>query len=58
MEKALQEAMNAFDADEVPIGAVVVFEGKIIGKGFNQVEMLQDATAHAELIALALPQII
>jgi tRNA(adenine34) deaminase len=49
---ALQEAVKALEQDEVPIGAVVVFENKIIGKGFNQVEKLKDATAHAEMIAI------
>lgn len=52
MKLALREAQRAFDSDEVPIGAVVVYEGKIIGKGFNQIEHLQDPTAHAEMIAI------
>lgn len=52
MKQALREAQRAFDADEVPIGAVIVMNGKIIGRGYNQVEMLKDATAHAEIIAL------
>ncbi len=52
MYAALQEAEKAFEEDEVPVGAVVVFQNKIIGKGFNQVEKLKDATAHAEMIAL------
>jgi len=52
MKQALREAQRAFDADEVPIGAVVVMHDKIIGRGFNQVEMLKDSTAHAEIIAL------
>lgn len=52
MKLALREAARAFDRDEVPVGAVVVMEGRVIGKGFNQVEMLKDATAHAEMIAL------
>ncbi len=52
MEFALKEAVNAYDKDEVPIGAVVVFQDKIIGKGFNQTETLQDPTAHAEMIAI------
>lgn len=52
MKQALHEAMRAFEADEVPIGAVVVMENRIIARGFNQVQMLQDATAHAEMIAL------
>lgn len=52
MSAALQEAGKALEQDEVPIGAVVVFESKIIGRGFNQVEKLKDATAHAEMIAI------
>ncbi len=52
MFAALQEAEKALLDDEVPVGAVVVFENKIIGRGFNQVERLKDATAHAEMIAL------
>jgi len=52
MSEALKEAGKAFELDEVPIGAVVVFENKIIGRGFNQVEGLKDATAHAEMIAI------
>ena len=52
MFEALKLAEIAFEEDEVPIGAIVVREGKIIGKGYNQVEKLKDATAHAEIIAL------
>lgn len=52
MFAALQEAEKALDSDEVPVGAVVVFENKIIGKGYNQVERLKDPTAHAEMIAI------
>jgi tRNA(adenine34) deaminase len=52
MYAALQEAEKAFEENEVPVGAVVVKENKIIGRGFNQVEKLKDATAHAEMIAL------
>ncbi len=52
MKQALREAQRALDADEVPIGAVIVMHNKIIGRGYNQVEMLKDATAHAEIIAL------
>lgn len=52
MQQALKEAQKAFDADEVPIGAIVVMQDKIIGRGYNQVETLTDATAHAEIIAL------
>ena len=49
---ALQEAQKAFDDDEVPVGAVVVHKNRIIGRGYNQVEKLKDATAHAEMIAI------
>ena len=52
MRQALLQAQNAFDDDEVPIGAVVVINDKIIARGHNQVEKLQDPTAHAEIIAL------
>ena len=52
MRIALQEAQKAFDKDEIPIGAVIVHEGQIIGKGYNLVETLQDPTAHAELLAI------
>lgn len=52
MFAALQEAEVALEKNEVPIGAVVVYNNKIIGKGFNQTETLNDATAHAEMIAL------
>lgn len=52
MYEALKGAWAAFDAEEVPVGAVVVHEGQIIGRGSNQVELLQDATAHAEMIAI------
>ena len=52
MKQALKEAYKALDADEVPIGAVVVMNDKIIARGHNQVETLNDSTAHAEIIAL------
>ena len=52
MKLALQEAEKAFERNEVPVGALVVHKGKIIGKGYNQIELLQDPTAHAEMIAL------
>ena len=52
MHEALRMAMKARAADEVPVGAVVVREGKIISRAFNQVELLKDATAHAEMVAL------
>ena len=52
MFAALQEAEQAYEENEVPVGAVVVKDKKIIGRGHNQVERLKDATAHAEMIAL------
>jgi tRNA(adenine34) deaminase len=52
MKQALKEAYRALDADEVPIGAVIVMHEKVIARGFNQVETLNDSTAHAEIIAL------
>jgi tRNA(adenine34) deaminase len=52
MRDALRQAQKAYAADEVPVGAVVVREGKIIARAHNQVELLKDATAHAEMLAL------
>jgi len=52
MRDALREAKKALRADEVPVGAVVVRAGRIIGHAYNQVELLKDATAHAEMLAL------
>jgi len=52
MGEALRFARKAFAAEEVPVGAVVVRDGKIIARAYNQVEMLKDATAHAEMLAL------
>jgi len=52
MHEALRQAQKAYAADEVPVGAVVVREGKIIARAHNQVELLKDATAHAEMLAL------
>lgn len=52
MREALKEAAAAFEEDEVPVGAVVVYKNKIIGRGHNQVELLSDPTAHAEMLAL------
>ena len=52
MREALREAMYAADEDEVPIGAVIVCRGRIIGKGRNMTERLNDPTAHAEMIAI------
>lgn len=52
MMEALREARAAAAAGEIPIGAVVVWRGRIIGRGHNQTEMLHDTTAHAEMIAI------
>lgn len=52
MKLALQEAEKAFETEEVPIGAIVVMQNKIIAKAHNQVELLNDCTAHAEILAL------
>lgn len=52
MREALREAMYAAEEDEVPVGAVVVCRGRVIGKGHNMTERLKDPTAHAEMIAI------
>jgi tRNA(adenine34) deaminase len=52
MLQALAEARTALDNGDVPVGAVVVHDGRIIGRGHNQRELMQDPTAHAEMIAL------
>ena len=52
MSEALKEAQKAFDAEEVPVGAVVVCRDKIIARAHNQVEQLKDPTAHAEMLAI------
>ena len=52
MAIALREARKAFETDEVPIGAIVVIDNQIIAKAYNQTELLQDVTAHAEIIAI------
>ena len=52
MREALRQGQKAYAADEVPVGAVVVLKNKIIGRAHNQVELLKDATAHAEMLAL------
>ena len=52
MKQALIQAQKAFEAEEIPIGAIVVHNGKIIGRGYNQREQLNDPTAHAEIIAI------
>jgi tRNA(adenine34) deaminase len=53
MNLAYQEALKAYDDGEVPIGAVIVKNNKIIGRGYNRMENLHDATAHAEIIAIS-----
>ncbi len=52
MREALREAMSALSADEIPIGAVVVADGRVIGRGHNMTETLHDVTAHAEMQAI------
>lgn len=52
MRLALEEAQLAAEEDEVPVGAVVVMDGQVLGRGHNQTETLRDVTAHAEIIAL------
>ena len=52
MREALRQAQKAYTAGEVPVGAVIVREGKMIARAYNQVELLKDATAHAEMLAL------
>ena len=52
MQLGLKEAEAAYEADEVPVGAVVVLQNKIIARAHNQVELLNDSTAHAEILAL------
>ncbi len=52
MQHALVQAEKAYEAGEVPVGAVVVFKNRIIGQGYNQRERLNDPTAHAEIIAI------
>jgi tRNA(adenine34) deaminase len=52
MGEALRQAAKAFQREEVPVGAVIVREGRIIARAYNQVELLKDATAHAEMLAL------
>ena len=52
MGEALRQAAHAYAAEEVPVGAVIVREGRIIARAFNQIELLKDATAHAEMLAM------
>lgn len=56
MGEALRQAVKAYEMEEVPVGAVVVRNGRIIARAFNQVEQLKDATAHAEMLALTQAQ--
>ncbi len=53
MLKAFKLAEQAYDEDEIPVGAIVVRENQIVGKGYNQTERLKDATAHAEMLAIS-----
>ncbi len=52
MQEAIRQAVKAYEADEVPVGAVIVRNGRVIARAWNQIEMLNDATAHAEMLAL------
>jgi len=52
MRMALQEARKAYEIGEVPVGAVIILDNQIIGRGFNQTEKLKDPTAHAEILAI------
>jgi tRNA(adenine34) deaminase len=52
MQEALKEARQALEEGEVPVGAVIVLDGRIIGRGHNRVEALKDPTAHAEILAI------
>jgi len=52
MREALKEAVKAFENNEVPVGAIIVHKGEIIGRAHNQIKMLKDPTAHAEIIAI------
>ncbi|NQV03930.1 MAG: tRNA adenosine(34) deaminase TadA [Candidatus Omnitrophica bacterium] len=52
MREALREAKKAFERDEVPVGAIIIYKGSIIARAHNQIRMLKDPTAHAEMIAI------
>jgi len=52
MKQALKEAKRAFDLDEIPVGAIIVHKGRVIGRAHNQIKLLKDPTAHAEMIAI------
>ena len=56
MKEALKQAKKAYDEDEIPVGAIIVCNNKIIARGYNQMEKLSDATAHAEMIAITSAQ--
>ena len=56
MNIALKEAMKAYEEDEIPVGAVIVYQNQIIGRGYNQSQRLKDSTAHAEMIAITSAQ--
>ena len=56
MGEALRQAVKAYEAEEVPVGAVIVREGRIIARASNQVELLKDATAHAEMLAITVAE--
>jgi tRNA(adenine34) deaminase len=56
MREALRQATRAYEEEETPVGAVIVRQGRIIARAFNQVELLKDATAHAEMLALTQAQ--
>jgi len=53
---ALKEAMKAYEEDEIPVGAVIVYQDQIIARGYNQSQRLKDSTAHAEMIAITSAQ--
>lgn len=56
MNIALKEAMKAYEEDEIPVGALIVYQDQIIGRGYNQSQRLKDSTAHAEMIAITSAQ--
>jgi tRNA(adenine34) deaminase len=56
MVEAYKQALRAFDEEEIPVGAIVVANHKIIARAYNQVEMLNDATAHSEMLAITAAQ--
>ena len=56
MREALKEAKKAYEEDEIPVGAVIVRNNKVIARGYNQMQTLHDATAHAEMIAITSAQ--